>query len=85
MSENNNFLYRDHRGTLEESMETAREFSSAEDLEAELREKYTYLVGDIRSSLYAVDERIDWDTHLVLIGGGVVGMTNKHIEFPNKA
>jgi len=73
------FLYRDHRGSLDSSMETVQEMHSANQLR-----KHVYDIfgdGQVTVEEYGgVDERIGWDTHLVCWEGGAIGMTNAMVD-----
>jgi len=70
----NKFLYRDHRGSLEASMETVQEMESFADLKNHIEKIYGS--GEITIKLYCYDSRIDWDSHIVCINGNAVGFTN---------
>ncbi len=71
--------YRDHRGSLDESMKTVQEFETKQDLVKYLKENcvvpfYGY---NLRMDHYCFDKRINWDTYIVTIKGfGVVGFAN---------
>ena len=67
--------YRDHRGSLRNSMSTMQRF----DTEAGLREHIVRHYGEIQTLEYehiGMDDRIGWDTWYVLVNGTCVGMTN---------
>lgn len=68
--------YRDHRGSLNESMETVKEFTTKDELGLHLKELHPYLNGKITIEPYAFDKRIGWDTHIVCIGQHGVGFTD---------
>jgi len=62
--------YRDHRGSLSDSMETVQEFDTFEDLKEYLEYKWRqmyYVVEQVKIEPYGFDERIDWDTHIVTV------------------
>ena len=69
------FLYRDHRGSFDDSMRTVQEFESRDDLRKHLEKTYME-VGTIFIKPYWIDNRIDWDTYIVTVDNGVVGFTN---------
>ena len=77
------FKYRDHRGSLSESMKTVQEFRDKEGLLLFLKENYNCSVvlsmETLNISFYCRDTRMDgWkNTHAVSITGfGVVGFTD---------
>jgi len=72
------FLYRDHRGMLDESMETIEEMESHADLVRHVESLYGS--GDIEVKHYAQDDRIGWDTYIVIHNGRAVGFTNGPTE-----
>ena len=69
------FLYRDHRGTLLDSMETIQEMHNFSDLEKHLHKLFG--PGNITVKPYCHDKRTRWDTHLVCHNDCAVGYTNK--------
>lgn len=74
------FLYRDHRGSLCDSMDTVQYFETFHDLE-----KYIWGLSGMNGAKqvtvekYSFDKRIMWDSYFVLVNGHVVGFTNKDI------
>lgn len=75
--------FREHRGGLEDSMKTVREFNT--------EEEFTSFIGDLAARdvsdgservavdihYYGYDARIDWDSYIVSVPGfGVIGFTN---------
>lgn len=81
------FLYRDHRGSLADSMKTVREYKSKSELISHLQselDKYfagKYDCNKITIKPYGFDERIGWNTHMVhLQGYGVFGFTNGPVK-----
>ena len=78
-------LFREHRGTLEDSMATVVTINNREELVRHIADKLTAFGVDVQPeniqvSPYAKDERIDWDTYIVVLKGyGVVGFTNGFI------
>ncbi len=72
------FLYRDHRGGLAESMETAREMADF----AELKRHLISIFGEGKITVepYGYDKRIQWDTHIVCHDGRGVGFTNAQVS-----
>ncbi len=78
-------LYREHRGSLDDSMQTVIEIKS----KAELREHilkvgdWAPLAGKLTIEKYgtkSLDERIGWDTHIVVWNKTVMGFTNGPLE-----
>ena len=62
--------YRDHRGSLDESMKTVKEFYTIEELKKHLDKPYKKLgkrVVEIKFTHVGFDDRIGWDTYYVLI------------------
>ncbi len=80
--------YRDHRGGLSESMETVVELRDKDALIKHLqvcsRQCPTMPVIDattVRIVPYVFDDRIGWDTHLVLLKEyGVLGYTDGPVD-----
>lgn len=75
------FEYRDHRGSLDDSMETVREFQSGKELVCYVHSLWG-MCGDevVRVEPFAFDKRINWYTHIVTANGHVVGFTNMGVE-----
>jgi hypothetical protein len=82
-------LYRDHRGTLADSMGTVREVNTLKELKKYFNEELWHFykeVEEIKIMPYEYDKRIDWDTHIVIgkLKGEaefwVMGFTNGMIE-----
>ncbi len=82
-------LFREHRETLAESMETCVEMLNSKDTLTEyilnVLEDYGYTKQDILSDIsvpyYAYDKRNGWDTYIVLLKGyGVFGFTNEPVD-----
>lgn len=68
------FLYRDHIGTLEDSMHTVQEMQTLKELE-----KYVISVwgpGSIKVEYYGEDPRIQWRTYVVTHKNRAIGFTN---------
>ncbi|MCP4336985.1 MAG: hypothetical protein GY679_04030 [Mycoplasma sp.] len=60
--------YRDHRGSLSESMETEREVNSVDEIKEHLNKFYTQFgeeVEEVRFVHVGFDDRIGWDTYYV--------------------
>lgn len=79
--EDKKFLFRFHRGSLEESMATVKEFSSYQELVDYVRDAYKEFnepIGQLLFEHCCYDDRIGWDTWYVSTEGrvGVIGMTN---------
>ena len=71
--------YRDHRGSLAESMKTVQEFKTKTDLIKYLRDSLPVQFRDcyLKIKYYSLDNRINWNTHIVTVEGlGVVGFTD---------
>ena len=61
--------YRDHLGSLSESMRTVQEFIKIEEIKDHLNKFYNQFgksVVEIRFEHIGMDERINWDTYYVL-------------------
>lgn len=74
--------YRDHRGSLSDSMKTVQEFEVKADLTDYLQkdlDKFGFKLkpGDVKIRPYGHDSRINWNTHIVTIDHyGVAGFTD---------
>jgi hypothetical protein len=81
---------REHRGSLDDSMATAKPCATRAELLARVRESlapYAREVPDeaLHVEPYGRDERIGWDTYLVTIDGyGVWGMTALRTSAPTR-
>lgn len=74
-------LFRSHRGTIEESMETAIEVETLEDIAKLLNLEQFGIETNLVANHYCMDERIDWDTYIITNRNyGVVGFTNGDIK-----
>lgn len=73
-------LYRDHRGSLVESMKTVRHVHSLQDVRTHLESDWLSEVGEITIIPYGYDKRIEWDTWIVCVDGNAVGMTNGELK-----
>ena len=78
-------LYRDHRGGLAEAMKTVREVKSLTEIKEHINQSWGMEVEEIRVEPYGFDDRIGWDTHIVIckfVNGMEcpVGSTNKYIK-----
>jgi len=75
------FKYRDHRGSLADSMETVREFQTGKEL-ADCVHGLWGMTGEekIEVNRFAFDKRINWDTYIVTADGSPVGMTDGPVE-----
>lgn len=75
-------LFRDHRNLLKDSMDTVRQVASFDDLILDLQKKLRFFDRDISKDQvtikpYCYDNRIGWDTHIVIVEGyGVCGFTD---------
>lgn len=81
--------FREHRGTLDESMQTVVEIpATREALEAQIRDIYKEWPRDqlpkeldIKVVKSVFDGRIGWDTYMVVVVGvGTVGFTDSAVE-----
>ena len=83
--------YRDHRGSLSDSMETEQTFETADALFAYLRTEVVKLgfgaeEGEFTCASHGLDNRIDWDCHLIsLTGFGPLGFTDRRVYPPNRS
>jgi len=69
--------YRDHRGGLEASMETAQEFETPKELRKYLEDTYMLPKGtQLKIQHHSFDKRCGWDTHIVIAKNGVLGFTD---------
>ncbi len=74
-------LYRPHRGTLDTAMAEVVEISGREELVAHLRKVWMNEVNESGLNVTVenyggIDERIGWDTHIVLVDGKPYGFTD---------
>ncbi len=75
------FLYRDHRGSLADSMSTVQQMDSIEDLETHLSKVYKQpSVGIITVEPYVYDKRVGWNTYIVCVDGRAVGFTDGPVK-----
>jgi len=65
-------LFRPQRGSLEESMKLVMTFPTR----AALAKHLGHPEAKVVVKPYAIDNRIGWNTHLVTVGGTVVGFTD---------
>ena len=88
MTDTTPFLYRPHRGSLNESMSEVREYKTKGDLVEEAQRCYqTWLPADaintdrVKVEPYGQDDRIGWDTHIVIVEGvGPIGFTDRMVN-----
>jgi hypothetical protein len=83
-------LYRDHKGSLAESLETQIEVTCKQDVIDHLNKFYAHFgqeVTDLFVEFYTYDQRIKWNTHIVSFtltgdekGLHVAGFTNGMLE-----
>lgn len=71
-------LFRFHRGSLSDSMNTVVPVSGLYELIAQLSKLYE--PGKILVRPYGYDKRTGWNTHIVTIDGNAVGFTDGPIE-----
>lgn len=70
-------LFRQHRGSLSDSMKTVQQVKSKKDIKRII----PYEVKDINIVYYAYDDRVGWSTYIVTAElsnneRGVIGFTN---------
>lgn len=61
--------YRDHKGSLHDSMKTERQVSSVDEIKAHLNKFYNQFgkkVEEIKFKYVGFDDRINWETYYVL-------------------
>lgn len=68
------YLFRFHRGSLEESMKTVVSFNDIEELRKILWEVYG--PGELVMEKRGYDDRADWHTWIVTLNGNAVGFSN---------
>jgi len=61
--------YRHHRGGLEDSLKTTIEVDNINDLKAYINESYAFgdNVEELKFEYIGMDDRINWDTYMVLM------------------
>jgi len=68
-------LYREHRGSLDDSMATTKEYPDRDGVTAAVN--LMYGPGTVTGRFYAVDKRIDWpETYIVTHNGNAVGFSD---------
>ena len=72
------FLYRDHRGSLDDSMATTVTMNSFEELKTHVISMFGE--GNITVKWYSDDERISWNTHVVCHNDCAIGFTNQMVK-----
>ena len=72
------FLYRDHRGSLADSLETVQEMSSFKQLQEHIFK--TMGPGEITIKPYGYDKRVDWETFIVCHNGNAMGFCNSDVK-----
>ncbi len=86
--------YRDHKGSLSDSMETVIELSGKWELYHHLLNTLpivnfkgkrfrhsSFEINELEINKYVYDKRINWDTYIVILKGfGVVGFTDGPAE-----
>lgn len=61
--------YRDHRGTLEESLKTVQQFNTKDELISHLNSIYRQFnrtIAEIKFEHFGFDDRTQWDTYEVM-------------------
>ena len=88
------FKFREHRGGLDEAMQTVVELLDFEALVTHLRKIWrgtAYETGEVTVKPYGdtaeerFDRRIGWDTHVVCIDGHAIGFTDGPVERRSRA
>lgn len=73
------FRYRDHRGTLADSLKTTQHLHSVDDIKKHLFRVYGD--GEIKVESYGgVDDRCGWDTYIVTHNGNAMGFTDGPVK-----
>lgn len=78
--------FREHRGSLDASMDTQVEVDNLEELCDYLNDyvsliDQTIQIDQLKVEPYGFDKRIDWNTHIVTVEGyGVFGFTDGAVE-----
>ena len=78
------FKFREQRRLLVESMETVKTFKSKKDLIKHLKKiwgpfRIKVTKKNLKIEPYYFDKRINWNTHIVLLDGNVIGFTDKQV------
>ena len=73
-------LYREHRGSLEDSMKTIFSIKSTK---KDLSQIIGCNIEDIEVKEYGYDDRIGWNTFIVLVKGIPVGFTDGDVNEEN--
>ena len=77
-------LFREHRGSLEDSLQTMVEVETLKDIQVIISDKFFHPVLDLKSEYYTYDGRISWDTYIITgeVEGTriVVGFTKGEVE-----
>ncbi len=85
MNEDNPLLFRFHSGTLDDSMATIIKIESHDHLITLIKDAWDVNPTEITIKPYIYDDRIKWDTHLVLVHLGnisyPIGYLNKNPEW----
>lgn len=67
--------FREHRGSLSDAMKTVIEVNSLLDIE-----KLFPNDGKLKIEYYCYDDRINWNTYIVIGELGVIGFTNGNLK-----
>ena len=75
--------YRDHKGSLEDSMATVQTVRTKQQLLKHLSSVYGKEISEVKFKYACYDERIEWDTYYVLAKVNtdrfcIVGMSNSN-------
>ena len=73
-------LFREHRGTLAESLKTTKNFQTKRELVDYLEKLFEIPLNDLVCEFYCYDDRINWETYILTKKNyGVIGFTNCQI------
>lgn len=73
--------FRQHRGSLIESLETTEEFKTVKALLLYLQKELNINVEKLKCKYLGYDNRCNWNTYLLYEKGfGVIGMTDTNLE-----
>jgi hypothetical protein len=72
--------FRFHRELLKESMETVIEVSCLEDVKRRYNENNLFPIDIIKCVKVCFDERIDWDTYMIIADGFRIGYADGELK-----
>lgn len=78
-------LYRDHKRSLSEAMKTVRQVKNLTEIKEHIKQSWGMGVEEIRVEPYGFDDRIGWETYIVIcyFDGDLkipVGFTNGYLD-----